>query len=187
MAADGGDRQRLFIGIPLTDSERRRVARLQRDLDGMTSGVRLVPEENLHVTMKFLGDCDAAMIPALEEAVSLAAKMLPLRLRISGVGGFPSQRSARIIWAGAAEETGALQEIFSSIEKGVSRCGVPKEKRSYRPHVTVGRARNPIAIPSEAAELLPETEMPVDEIFLYRSDLSNGPPVYTVIGRAKAL
>ena len=185
MVDDDGDRQRLFIGIPLTDEVRERNVSTIRKLDDVLEGVRWVLPENLHVTLKFLGDCESSMLGGLKNAIEQASAYLPLELTIGGVGGFPSQGSARIIWVGAAEKTGALQSVFETVERGVKKCGIDKERRRYRPHVTIGRARrSSVALPNDASGLYQEGPMAVDELLLYSSVLSGGPPEYRIIGRA---
>ena len=185
ISTEGGGTQRLFTGIPLSDGERSRISLAVDSLNGVLPAVRWVRPENLHVTLKFLGECEEASVPLILDTLEQAARAMPPKLTVGGVGGFPSQRSARIIWVGADDPTDAIQEAFGLLEKGASRCGVAREKRPFRPHITIGRSRKaPVEVPKEASGLCPEASMPLKEIALYASELSSGPPVYKIIGRA---
>jgi RNA 2',3'-cyclic 3'-phosphodiesterase len=185
MSTEGGGTQRLFTGIPLSAEERSRVSFVIDSLEGVLPGVRWVRPENLHVTLKFLGECGEASLPFLLDALEQAAEVMPAKLTVGGVGGFPSQRSARIIWVGAEDPTDAIKEAFRLLEKGARKCGVSRETRPYRPHITIGRSgKVPVSVPEEAYRLFPEAPMPLKEIALYSSELSSGPPVYKIIGRA---
>ncbi|MFH1149879.1 MAG: RNA 2',3'-cyclic phosphodiesterase [Actinomycetota bacterium] len=176
---------RLFTGLALSDAVRAFVARVTRDLSDEIEGVRWVPDENLHVTLKFLGDCDPASLDAVLAAMEAARGHLPFRLDIGGVGAFPSQASARILWVGAGDPSGRALLLFAGLEKALRRLGFAREKRPYRPHVTIGRARRsairlPEGIGDRFAEVLP---LEVREIVLYRSSLSSSGATYEILGR----
>jgi len=185
VSTKSGGSQRLFIGIPLNTEQRARIASLEDSLRSVLHAVRWVTPENLHVTLKFLGQCETSSVPQLVEALAEGARRMPAELTIGGVGGFPSQGSARIIWVGAADPTGSIQEAFKVIERGAKKCGVEKERKPYRPHITIGRSRKaPAAVPDDSSAMCPVERMPVEEVALYSSELSSGPPVYKIIGRA---
>lgn len=177
---------RLFTGIALSEEVRGCVARIADRLGDEIEGVRWVPRENLHVTLKFLGDCDPGSVDGILEAMRPAREHLPLCLDVGGVSAFPSQPSARIIWVGADDRSGAAAALFTDLEGALRRLGFEKEKRRYRPHVTIGRARRsairlPEGIGDRFAEMLP---LEVHDIVLYRSSLSSSGATYEIMGRA---
>lgn len=151
-------------------------------------GVRWVPRDNLHVTLKFIGPCQPEKIPDLSEWMRKAAKNLPIELDIRGLGGFPSSASARVIWVGSVGPPGAVEKVYNVLDKGARECGFGREKRAYRPHVTIGRARkSPVRLPPGDIERLgsePGVLMRVGEIVLYQSILSSAGAEYIVIDRA---
>ncbi|MBU1672087.1 MAG: RNA 2',3'-cyclic phosphodiesterase [Actinobacteria bacterium] len=176
---------RLFTGIALPDAVRAFVARVARSLSGEIEGVRWVPDENLHVTLKFLGDCDPASVGDVLAAMEVARGHLPFHLDIGGMGAFPSQASARILWVGAVDPSGRAALLFADLEKALRRLGFARDKRPYRPHVTIGRARRsairlPEGIGDRFAEVLP---LEVRGITLYRSRLSSSGATYEILGR----
>ena len=174
---------RLFTGIPLSDSGREKVARTVDGVSGDLTGVRWVAEGKWHVTLKFLGPCEQSRLQEICSMMVKAAPFLPFRLEIGGIGAFPSNKSARVIWVGADDMDGRAREVHRVLDRAAVRYGVAREKRRYSPHVTVGRARKkPVLIPQEMVERFRETiTMDVDHVLLFESKLTKGGAVYSVL------
>jgi len=178
--------ERLFTAVPLPEPVREFTAGIIDELSGIVEGVRWVPRENLHVTLRFLGQCSARNIPTLVDWMEKAARQLPESVEVGGVGGFPSQGSARVVWVGVTDLSGGIEKVYNVLDKGAGRCGLGREKRRYRPHVTIGRARKrPVRLTpgldeSSGAKTI---HMEAPQIVLYRSDLSSTGAVYTEIAR----
>lgn len=185
MGSGGGQKMRLFTGISLNPEVREYVAGVVRVLSSEVSDVRWVPFENSHVTLKFLGACDPDRLDKLIAAMKNAAVQLPLTLNIGGVGAFPSLASARVIWVGAEDIEGHVHKVYNVLEKGAEKCGIPREKRRYTPHITIGRARKkPVNLPRELAERFEEELLlEVEEILLFESRLSSTGAEYKIIQR----
>ena len=176
-------RLRLFTGITLTDRVRAFASEITRNLKEGVEGIRWVPEENLHVTLKFLGVTEPESVTGILAEMNDAARGLPVEMMVGGVGGFPSHGSARIVYVGAEDPSGGLREIHKRLESGLGRLGFEREKRAYRPHITVGRARKKSvcltgAAPFDEAEKEP---LVVEGITLFRSVLERTGARYTVI------
>lgn len=179
---------RLFFGLELSPDVRDFVVDAMNPLMEALAGVRWVRPENLHVTVKFLGWCSPDLIPDIEESMLDASEYFPVRLNIGGVGGFPSQGSARVLWVGVDDESGRLKKIHSTISKAVEKHGFSREKRAYRPHITVGRARKkPVRIGENLLKHDDRTMiLDVDGISLFHSELLSTGARYTVIHRVGA-
>jgi len=178
---------RLFTAVPLPDEVRHTVAGIVDELSGALEGVRWVPEPNLHITLRFLGESPASTIPRMAEAMRKAARHLPATVRIGGVGAFPSLRSARVIWVGVEDHTGSIEKVYNVLDKAAEKCGFGREGRRYKPHVTIGRARRkPVAIPDDIASKFADDviELEVAEIALFRSRLSSAGAEYSVVETA---
>lgn len=177
---------RLFAGLSLSEEAREFVIGVIAGLRYVLDGVRWVPPENLHVTMKFLASCDPRLVPALLGEMEDAASHLPIRLRLGGVGGYPSVRSAKVIWVGAEDLEGRARKAFDVIESGTERLGFAREKRLYSPHVTVGRARaKPLRVSRDICEGFESTVLlEAEEIVLFRSELKRSGAEYSIVGRA---
>jgi len=181
---ESGFRPRLFTGFALSPEVRAYVAAVAARLSATVPGVRWVPPENLHVTLKFIGQCEDARVPRLVQAMRQASEALPIRLEIGGVGGFPSQSSARVIWVGADDGTGRVKKVYEVLDKGAEKCGFPREKRAYRPHITIGRARKkPVALPPGIDEEPGRLTLAVNEIVLFHSELKSTGAEYSVVER----
>ena len=186
---------RAFIAIELSADIQRELDRLSGSLRHRLSGksVRWVPAENIHLTLKFLGNVSPANLEALQSVLHTeAARFAPFELRVAGLGAFPSTRRPRVVWVGvqAPVELGQLQR---GLEEGLTYLGYSPEGRSFTPHLTLGRVsqsanNTELKRIGEAVVDLKVGElgaMQVQEVRLYRSDLQPGGAVYTCLYTAE--
>ena len=115
---------------------------LRKELADVDRGVRPVKTEQLHLTLRFLGDTDEGLVNDLEGLMDTSVEDLsPFRLTFHGVGAFPNPRKPRVVWIGL-EGAEPLSVIAERLEKGVVELGFVPEKRGFRPHATVARIKN---------------------------------------------
>ena len=176
---------RAFIAVNLDDGLRRAIAETQDALRATGADVKWVRAESMHLTLKFLGWVEDARIPEIVKAVGTALEgQAPFRLRVEGVGGFPSPTAPRVIWVGVKEGAAELAELSRLVEDAVEPLGFEREGRPFSPHATVGRAKGAggrqglTAAMREAAER-EFGEMQVTKVELMRSDLRPTGPIYT--------
>jgi 2'-5' RNA ligase len=104
--------------------------------------VRWVRPENVHLTLKFLGDVSEDLPGRVAEALGpLRGSHEPFEAEPSGFGAFPSARRARILWAGIGEGSEPLRAVAKGVEASLEPLGFEREDRTYTPHLTLGRAR----------------------------------------------
>ncbi|MBM3878683.1 MAG: RNA 2',3'-cyclic phosphodiesterase [Verrucomicrobia bacterium] len=104
------------------------------------SAVRWTPREQLHLTLRFLGQVPRASLPALTSALDAAAGVgQGLELELAGLGAFPSLRSPRVLWIGVRGDTAALARLQASVTTATASFGEPPESRRWHPHLTMGR------------------------------------------------
>jgi RNA 2',3'-cyclic 3'-phosphodiesterase len=131
---------RLFIALTPPPEVQRAVWHAFAPLRDRALPVKWVPPEGVHLTLKFLGEVaeerHAALIAALGAAVSGAR---PLVLAVHGAGAFPDLDRPRVFWAGVQPDP-ALELLADGVERSFARLGFPTEARTFRPHLTVGRA-----------------------------------------------
>lgn len=176
--------KRLFTAIDISEQARRRVSGYIENLRRKFSGLRVGWEkaEKLHLTLKFLGDCDERRIKDLKTAVANAAKKFSetednknIKIQILDTGVFPSKRNARILWLGLQDETKSLSKINQLLETECEKIGFEKEKRNFKPHLTIARLREPHKSEDLAAKHLENefepVEFDVSEIVIYESKL----------------
>lgn len=142
---------RLFVAVKLSESVTRKVAELAQSLTAMPD-VRWVRAENLHITVRFLGETDSTRVPLVIEAMQQAASRLPLQLRANGLGTFPNARKARVLWVGIEDVGGKLGAIAAALEDWLSKSGFEREERAFVPHLTLARMKAPQSMEKVIAE-----------------------------------
>jgi len=126
---------RLFTAIEIPESVRLRLSLLQ----GGVPGARWVPIENMHLTLRFIGEVDHAVARDIDDVLAeIRAPSFPLALK--GVGEF-GRKEARSLWAGVSDGQ-ALQHLAAKVESALQRMGLPAETRKYSPHLTLARLKD---------------------------------------------
>ena len=131
---------RAFIALGLNDPVRAALVEEIERLRPLSKAVAWVPPQNLHVTLKFLGEESeerlAEVVVALGE---VGAALAPFSLTIHGLGAFPGMERPRILWAGVAEGALEVRSLQGRIEAALERRGFARESRPWHPHLTIGR------------------------------------------------
>jgi 2'-5' RNA ligase len=142
---------RTFVAVFPPPEVRSALAGAARELP-VVGEVRWVRPENVHLTLKFLGEVPEDDLDRVAEALEpLRLRHGPFEARLSSFGGFPSARRARIVWAGIGEGSEPLRALVRDVEASLEPLGFEREERAYVPHMTLGRARGrPVAL--EAVE-----------------------------------
>jgi 2'-5' RNA ligase len=175
---------RAFLAVDLGDETRAAAADVVRRLRGRAGAerVRFVRAENLHVTLRFLGDVDPGRTGEIAARVRAEISAIaPFELRLGALHAFPSERRARVV-ALALEPEAPLATLAAAAERGVVAAGLPPEARAFNGHLTLGRiqgGRFPDAVGLTPAP----APMTVREIVLYRSQLGPGGSQYTPLER----
>jgi 2'-5' RNA ligase len=171
---------RVFIAVDLPDSLREALSDVQRELRPLTNTVRWVAPESIHITLKFIGEVPDKRVEDIDTAITgLTWKHFAVTVR--GVGFFPGTRSPRVFWAGMEAPT--MEGLAEQLDTRMERLGFEKEKRTFRPHITLARARNTridASLVSGAARY-EEQEFGVfnvDRLFLFKSTLKPSGAVY---------
>jgi 2'-5' RNA ligase len=169
---------RVFIAVEISDEVRKMVAERIKHLRGEFTDLRVGWDkpEKLHLTLKFLGDIGVEKLAALKTAVVAATKDIPpFDLKIEGVGSFPPRGATRVLWLGVTDKTGSLHEIWQRLERECESIGFERERRDFKPHLTIARLKEP-ARSRELVRLHLETDFPaaafrVDQLIVFQSEL----------------
>ena len=177
---------RSFIAIPLESEISRGATKLIQRVRQDGDAIRWVPTDNLHLTLKFLGEVDNVEVPEICNVMRQVCEPFdPFNLVFTGMGGFPSLDRLRVIHVGVDDESGALVRLVGELESQLAELGFKPEPRDYRPHLTLGRTRsgsrgaNPELIERiRNEEHLRLGEMRVESIQLVGSFLEKRGPSY---------
>jgi 2'-5' RNA ligase len=181
---------RTFCAIELTYDVRTRLqdhVRRLREAVPEASASWAKPE-NVHLTLKFFGDVptrDMSRVSAA--ALRVTEKFFSFQINVGGTGVFPKASRPQVLWIGVEDPAGRLLELQRRLDEEFAVEGFPKEDRAYKPHLTIARLRKP-----EGARFLAETHLQtrfgltaiqVNEVVLFRSQLTPKGSIYTVISK----
>ncbi|OYP31010.1 RNA 2',3'-cyclic phosphodiesterase [Rhodopirellula sp. MGV] len=180
---------RSFISIPITPGITSAATKIIKALKPVDSGIKWVPLDNLHLTLKFLGEVDNVEVFDVCTAIrSVTSHIEPFELHFTGTGGFPNLDKPRVLYAGIEDPSGLLVKMVGELELKLADLGFKPEPRDYRPHLTLGRARSKGGLVSEelseAMQQYSDThlgDMVVDEVNLMASFLDKQGPTYQVM------
>ncbi len=181
---------RSFIAIPLDLAVQKTAARLVKRLAADKDGIKWVPTDNLHLTLKFLGDVDNVEVPKVCQYIEQAcADIETIELTFSGALALPSREKTRMIGVHIDEPGGQLVKLVSNLERLLADLGFKPESRDYVPHLTLGRTRAGSRRASEEVlqRLEKETNaqlgtMRAEAVILMGSFLEKSGPSYQVMG-----
>ena len=181
---------RLFVAIELMDEMREALKEVQGALGRATDGVRWVRPEQLHLTVKFLGEVPDGEVPRVAAAVARSAeRSRPFELQLTECGCFPPSGPVRVVWVGTHEASGALQECVNTVEDELEGVGFPRETRAFSPHLTIGRAKEGRSAGGMRAAVerckVKPVRQSVEELTLMSSVLSPKGPTYNVVTKAR--
>lgn len=169
------DSIRTFISVPVGEPAYSVLARWIQRLSARISHVRWSHLEQLHLTVKFLGDVDSRDLPRICEILRESCKSLePFSVTVSGIGTFPKGKPPRVIWAGIEAGGEMLEALHNLLDESLREVGVPRESRRFSPHLTLGRIgrgadRDGLPALLEEAQPLAQTRFEVDEVYLMAS------------------
>jgi RNA 2',3'-cyclic 3'-phosphodiesterase len=163
---------RCFLAVELDASVRHAIAHtcapLERELDA-----RWTPADNLHLTLKFMGELAQSAVERLAEQVAARLARSPsFEVTLEGLGAFPSARAANVFWLGVSRGNGALARVARKLDVAAARFGVPRERRPFQAHLTLARLREPMPIPLERLVAPGPFQLAVERVTLFESRLS---------------
>jgi 2'-5' RNA ligase len=181
---------RLFIAVELGEAVRRRIQEEVARLSPFAPMAKWVGVERMHVTLVFIGAQPDSRVPEVQKIVGEVARIhRPLVLTVEKVGSFGRSRAPRVLWSGIEGNVSGLGRIKADLEQRLVPLGYEPEKREFKPHLTLARARNPNGDPALALCVERSTtqsfgELKVDRLILFRSDLSPKGPKYTPLAES---
>jgi 2'-5' RNA ligase len=181
---------RCFIAIDCSNEQViQRLRDIQSGLTGTGGHLKHVEPDNLHLTLKFLGDIEKPMVDMVSEMVS-GISFNSFNMFVENVGVFPNLRRPATIWAGITEGVTEIMQIFREVDKKLSKIGFERERRKYHPHITISRVRSGKNRDKLIEELMRVSDYSfggnmVDKIALKKSVLTPKGPIYTTLAESK--
>lgn len=129
---------RLFVALEIPDAIRAAIESLIRELHPLDNSWKWVRAQNLHVTLKFLGEVAPGKLPEIIEALRRAPTAGPVALKFRGLGFFPNERRPRVLWVGM-DAPQSLIGLAAGVEATLMNAGFPREEREFTPHLTLAR------------------------------------------------
>jgi RNA 2',3'-cyclic 3'-phosphodiesterase len=184
---------RLFVAVEIGPEVQATVSRVIGELKRRTeqsaphARVTWVKAAHLHLTVRFIGEVDGNLNEKILTALSEPLCVPAFELTLAGTGTFPPKRPPRVIWAGIKVGINELHALEQEVRSRLDRLLAPDGQRSYQPHVTLARVKNPAGL--RPAVLLDGLETAVfggvriGAVTLFESRLSSSGPIYAVLGR----
>jgi RNA 2',3'-cyclic 3'-phosphodiesterase len=184
---------RLFLAVPIDAPARQAGAMLAADVAsclarwGAARAVKWVEQDNLHVTLRFLGEVDTSRVGGLQSALRSPLAVPCFSLVLAEAGCFPAAGLPRVLWVGVSQGSDQARAVFAELDARLAPLGFPREPRAYTPHLTLGRVRELSRDDGRRLrERLAEVPSPlatswIDRVTLYRSHLTPRGPHYEVV------
>jgi len=163
----------------------KRLSEVQGMLINTGANLKLVNPQNIHVTMRFLGNISTPMVDPIHEEMKKVS-FAPFDIELRGLGAFPSLRYARVVWAGIRKGADELRNVFDQLEPSLRRLGFKPDAKGFSPHLTIARVRTG----RNKAELIRCVEdltdyefgiIKADYLRLKKSVLTPKGPIYTTL------
>lgn len=179
---------RAFIAIEIPSEIQQVIYKTTAPLRAeLGASVRWTPPENIHLTLKFLGNISPAQVDSLTSMLRVQADSIPaFEVEVGKLGSFPDAKRARVLWVGL-HAPAELAALLRGIESACARLGFEPEKRGFSPHLTVARVKQGVSSADaqkvrralEATKIDSLGAVRVDSAHLYKSDLKRDGAVYT--------
>jgi 2'-5' RNA ligase len=184
------DTVRTFIAIEISQEARVRVVEHINHLRREVPNVRASwsREDNLHLTLKFLGNVPVSQISAVSQAAAAAAAAIePFELTIGGCGWFPPHGKPKVLWIGIDDPDSRLRELQDALQARCAEAGFQRDERAFHPHLTIARLRSPAGsrhlAETHKAHGFPSQRLTVSELVVFRSELLRDGSKHTAISR----
>jgi len=163
-----------------------KLVELENEIKKTGANIKLVEPENIHITLKFLGDTEEAQINEIEEIMKKSIKEIdPFKIKFKNVGVFPNERYIKVIWIGIKNGE-QIQIIAEKINKVISKLGFERDKRKFSPHLTIARVKS-AKNKEKILQLIQKyrdlefADIKIESIKLKKSELTAKGPIYTTL------
>lgn len=184
---------RSFIAIELPKDIRENLHAIQKQLRLTGADVKWVQPENIHLTLKFLGEINEELLNKITNILDdIGKENKAYPIRVNSLGAFPRLSSPRVVWVGIDQGNEETQKIAQGLEERIALLGIPKEDRPFSTHITIGRTKSSLNLDKLVKELnnikegvfQKNPEFQAGKITLFKSSLTPKGPLYEVLHEA---
>ncbi len=178
---------RAFIAVDLPENIRESLVQVEKQLDSDAAKIKWVEKDNLHLTVKFLGEISDEQAEKIKHALS-KIKFEQQTVSISETGVFPSEDYIKVIWVGIRPNEQII-ELHKNIESALTGLGIKKDTRKFEAHITLGRVRfvkdKPRLVKSIKSADVKTDEFTISSFKLKKSTLTEKGPIYEDIKKIR--
>lgn len=177
---------RLFVAITLDETIKENLISIQELIQKYQPDVKFVETENIHLTLRFLGEISEDILPRIFEVLSITNDYHCFEMELRNIGAFPSVKKPRVIWIGCEDRTATLNKLYQALESGFRAIGLQPDDKGFSAHITLARDKFPKpnnnfeALANKYANKSFGIQM-VKQITLFQSTLTSNGPIYTNI------
>jgi len=181
-------KKRSFIAVHFSSQVISALDRIQNQLKqsiGSKIKIKWVKPNNIHLTLQFLGDVEISRLDEISQVLSSAFKdVQAFEVSLANIGAFPSSHRPRVIWMGIPQGADKLEILWTRVHQVTQKFGFTQEDRPFKPHVTLGRVKDPQKSPglSESLEkhkAVSAQKCQIHQVHLMTSELRPTGPIYT--------
>jgi 2'-5' RNA ligase len=173
---------RSFLAVEVPQPEREKIRGIINDFKDLSLPIKWVEFENLHITVKFLGEIGDDQKDRISSAVAELCKLFPaFKACLNGLGCFPGLRNPRVLWTGLSQGEDKLRLLARDLENLLAKHGVRPDDKLFHPHLTFGRVKAFCKVDDILARDLTGEPFAVDKLTFFKSQLLPGGPRYEVL------
>ena len=176
---------RAFIAIEINGQAKEKILEIITYLNKSSADVKWVTENQIHITLKFLGNIGTDKIQEISNTLSIISENFkPFTITFSKIGAFPSLNHPRAIWLGIDKNVEILCDLNRRIENDLEKIGFTKESQEFKPHIALGRVRSAKNISGlisliEKQPLIQFTDIQINSLTLFQSSLTSKGAIYS--------
>jgi len=178
---------RAFIAIELNKETQSYLSNIQSELKETGADVKWVKSENIHLTLKFLGNIDVSKINQIKEILTkISRENTEFTVELSDIGAFPKKEHPRVIWIAIEKNQDKVIKIVADLEERLMELGIAKEDRPFRAHLTLGRVKSnlnrlKLVEKLKNINISQRHSLIVNKLTLFKSTLTPGGPIYEIL------
>ncbi len=175
---------RAFIAVDIEDPRLiSSLSSIKNTISTLNVPIKFVEDENLHITLVFLGEIDESTVETLKSGLEENIKHPPFEISVEGLGSFPSLSRPRVVWAGIRKGSKELTNIHETVMKTLNTLNIRVKGEKFHPHVTIGRLKGSRNIQSLTKLLIEYSnyffgEQQIDKVKIKQSILTPKGPIY---------